>query len=108
MDRVILLYFDGSLSEQFELVGMRLHMLTFGKHSSFNELVARVRAIMNIGCDLRLHRRYDMGSNRLIYVMLPLLKGAEAVTEMASLSGGEITMHETGTIRNMTFYDILV
>jgi hypothetical protein len=39
---------------------------------SFNELVARVRVIMNTGCDLRLHGRYDMGGNRLIYMMLPL------------------------------------
>jgi hypothetical protein len=47
-------------------------VFTFKKLSSFNELVARVRAIMNVGCDVRLHRRYDIGGNRLIYVMLPL------------------------------------
>jgi hypothetical protein len=41
---------------------MRLHMLTFEKPSSFNELVARVRAIINVGCDMRLHGRYDMGA----------------------------------------------
>jgi hypothetical protein len=62
MDRVILLYFGGSVSEQFELVGMRPHVLTFGKLHSFNELVARVRAVMNIGCELRLQGRYDMGA----------------------------------------------
>jgi hypothetical protein len=72
MNRVILLHFDGSVSEQFELVGMRPHMLTFEKPPSFNELVARVRAVMNVGCDLRLHRRYHMGGNRPIYVMLPI------------------------------------
>jgi hypothetical protein len=72
MDRVILLYFGGSVSEQFELVGMRLHVLTFEKAPSFNEMVARVRAVMNVGCDLRLHGRYDMGGNKPIYVMLPL------------------------------------
>jgi hypothetical protein len=27
---------------------------------------------MNVGCDVRLYGRYDMGDNRLIYVMLPL------------------------------------
>jgi hypothetical protein len=27
---------------------------------------------MNVGCDVRLHERYDMGGNRPIYVMLPL------------------------------------
>jgi hypothetical protein len=27
---------------------------------------------MNVGCDLRLHGRYDMGGNIPIYVMLPL------------------------------------
>jgi hypothetical protein len=27
---------------------------------------------MNVGCDLRLHWRYDMDDNRSIYVMLPL------------------------------------
>jgi hypothetical protein len=61
MDRVIFLYFVGSVSEQFELVGMRLHVLTFRKPSSFIELVTRVRAVMNVGCKLRLHRRYNMG-----------------------------------------------
>jgi hypothetical protein len=71
MDRVILLYFSGLVSEKFDLVGIRPHVLTFQKLPSFNELVARVRAVMNVGCDLRLHRRYDMGGNRLIYVMLP-------------------------------------
>jgi hypothetical protein len=72
MDRVILSHFDGSVNEQFELVGMRPHMLTFKKPPSFNELVARVKAVMNVGCDVRLHGRYDMGGNRPIYVMLPL------------------------------------
>jgi hypothetical protein len=61
-----------SVSEQFELVGMRSHVLIFEKPLSFNELVARVRAVMNVGCDLRLHGRYDIGGNRPIYVMLPL------------------------------------
>jgi hypothetical protein len=55
MDCVILLHFGGSVSDQFELVGMRLHVLTFEKLSSFNELVARVRSVMNIECDLMLH-----------------------------------------------------
>jgi hypothetical protein len=40
---------------------MRPHVLTFEKAPSFHEMVARVNAVMNIGCDLRLHRRYDMG-----------------------------------------------
>jgi hypothetical protein len=71
MNHVILLHFGGSVSEQFELVGMRPHVLTFENSSSFNELVGRVRAVINIECDLRLHRRYDMGANRPIYVMLP-------------------------------------
>jgi hypothetical protein len=43
MDCVILLHFGGPVSEQFELVGMRPHVLTFAKPPSFNELVARVR-----------------------------------------------------------------
>jgi hypothetical protein len=73
MDRVILLQFGGSINEQFELVGMRLHMLMFENPPSFNELVARVRAVMNTGCDLRLHGRYDMGGgNKPIYMMLSL------------------------------------
>jgi hypothetical protein len=72
MDHVILLYFGGSVSEQFKLVGMRPHVLTFEKPPSFNELVSRVIAVMNVGCDLRLHGRYDMRGNRPIYVMLPL------------------------------------
>jgi hypothetical protein len=69
---VSLLYFGGSVIEQFELVGMRPHMLTFEKPPSFNELAARVRAVMNVECELRLHGRYDMGGNIPIYVMLPL------------------------------------
>jgi hypothetical protein len=64
---------------------------------------------MNVGCDLHLHERYDMGGNRPIYMMLPLgskdelqlykscdsesgLKGAEVVMEIAPLSGGEINV----------------
>jgi hypothetical protein len=47
-------------------------MLTFVKPSSVNELVARLRADMNVGCELRLHRRYYLGDNRPIYMMLPL------------------------------------
>jgi hypothetical protein len=70
MDRVIL--FGGSVNEQFELVGMRLHVLTFENPSSFIELVTRVRAVMNTGCELRLYGRYDMRGNRPIYMMLPL------------------------------------
>jgi hypothetical protein len=47
-------------------------VLTFENPPSFNELVARVRAVMNTECDLCLHDRYDMGGNRPIYMMLPL------------------------------------
>jgi hypothetical protein len=72
MDRVIILQFGGSVNEQFELVGMRPHVLTFENPSSFNELVARVRAVMNTRCDLCLHGRYDIRGNRLIYIMLLL------------------------------------
>jgi hypothetical protein len=60
MHRVILLHFDGSVNEQFELVGMRPHVFIFEKPPSFNELVARVRAVMNVRCDVHLHGRYDM------------------------------------------------
>jgi hypothetical protein len=35
-------------------------MFMFEKPLSFNELVDRVREVMNVGCDLRLHGRYDM------------------------------------------------
>jgi hypothetical protein len=66
MDHVILLHFGGSVNEQFELVGMRPHVLTFEKPLSFNDLVTRVRTVMNIGCDVRLHGRYNMGGNRPI------------------------------------------
>jgi hypothetical protein len=62
MDRAILLHFGGSVSEQFKLVGMRPHVSIFAKLPSFNELVARVRAVVNIGCELRLHGRYDIGA----------------------------------------------
>jgi hypothetical protein len=122
MDRVILLYFGGSVSEQFELVGMRRHVLTFVKPPSFNELVTRVRAVMNVGCELKLHGRYDMGDNRPIYVMLPLgsgdewqlykscvsqsgLKGAKVVAKIAQLSISEINVHETGVTTEETVAD---
>jgi hypothetical protein len=72
MDRDILLYFGGSVTDQFELVGMRRQVLTFQNRPSFNDLVAKVKTIMNVGCDVRLHKRYDTGGNRPIYVMLPL------------------------------------
>jgi hypothetical protein len=74
MDCVILLHFDWSVTQQFKLCCMRPHLLTFEKSSSFNELVVRVRAVMNVGYDLRLHERYDMeGRGDIpIYVMLYL------------------------------------
>jgi hypothetical protein len=122
MDRVILLQFGGSVNEQFELVGMRPHMRTFENLPSFNELVARVRAVMNTRCDLRFHGRYDMGGNRAIYMMLPLgfedewklyksytsqsgLKGAEVVRVIALLSAGEITIHEDRVTTEETIAD---
>jgi hypothetical protein len=97
-------------------------MLTFENSPSFNELVARVRAVINIGCDLRLHDRYDMGDNILIYMMLPLgskdewqlykscgiqygLKGAEVVGVITLLSPGEITVHEDGVTTEETIVD---
>jgi hypothetical protein len=66
MDHVIILHFGGSVNEQFELVGMRPHVLTFENPPSFNDLVTRIRTVMNIGCDVRLHGRYNMGGNRPI------------------------------------------
>jgi hypothetical protein len=65
------LHFGGSVSEQFELVDMTSLVLTFKNPHSFNEMAARVRAAMNVGCDLTLHEIYDMGENRLIYLMIP-------------------------------------
>jgi hypothetical protein len=113
MDHVILLYIGRSVSEQFELVGMRRQVLTLQKPPSFNDLVARVRAVMNVRCDLRLHVRYDMCGNRPIYVILSLgsedewqlyksctsqseLKGTEVVAEIVPLPGGVITIQEAG------------
>jgi hypothetical protein len=101
---------------------MRLHVLTFENLPSFNELVARVRAVMNTGCDLRLHGRYDMGGNRPIYMMLPLgsedewqlykscasqsgLKGVEVVGVITSLFAGEITVHEDRVTTEETIVD---
>jgi hypothetical protein len=52
MDCVILLHFGGLVTQQFDLVDMRPHMLTFENPPSFNKLVTRVRAVMNVGCDL--------------------------------------------------------
>jgi hypothetical protein len=72
MYHVIFLHFDGSVSEQFELVGMRCQVLTFQNRPSFNDFVTRVRIVMNVGCDFCLHGRYNMGGNRSIYVMLSL------------------------------------
>jgi hypothetical protein len=72
MDRVILLQFGGSVNEQFELVGMRPHVLTFENLSSFNELVARVRAVMNTDVICVCMAGTIWGGNRPIYMMLPL------------------------------------
>jgi hypothetical protein len=47
-------------------------VLTFQNRPSFNDLVGRVKPVMNVGCDVCLHGRYDMGGKRPIYVMLPL------------------------------------
>jgi hypothetical protein len=122
MDRVILLHFGGSVNEQFELIGMRPHVLTFEKPPSFNDLVARVRTIMNVVCDVWFHGRYDMGGNIPIYVMLPLgsedecqlyklcasqsrLKGTEVVAKIAPLPVGEINVHETGVTIDETIAD---
>jgi hypothetical protein len=60
MDCVILLYFGRLINEQFELVGTRLRVLTFKNPPSFNDLVARVRTIMNVGYDVPLHGRYNI------------------------------------------------
>jgi hypothetical protein len=115
MDRAILLYFGGSITEQFELVGMRHQVLTFQNRPSFNDLVARVGVVTNVGCDLHLHERYDLGGNRPFYVMQPLgsedesqlykscasqsgWKGAEVVVKIALLSGGKINVHEMGVM----------
>jgi hypothetical protein len=62
MECLILLHFGGLVSDQFELVGVRPHVLIIEKPPSFNELVATIRAVMNVGCDVRLHGRYDMGA----------------------------------------------
>jgi hypothetical protein len=113
MDHVIFLHFGGSVTEKFELVGMRRQVVMFQNRPSFNDLVARVRAVMNVGCDMCLHGSYDMGGNRPIYVILLLrsedewllykscasesgLKGAEVVVEIAQLPSGEITVQEMG------------
>jgi hypothetical protein len=104
---------------------MRPYVLTFEKPPSFNDLVARVSAVMNVGCDVWLHERYDMGGNKPIYVMLPLgsedewqlykscvsqsrLKGSEVVAEIAPLPVGEINVHETGVTTEETIADPIV
>jgi hypothetical protein len=74
---------------------MRSHVLTFENLSSFNELVTRVRAVMNTGCDLHLHGRYDMGENIPIYMMLPLGSENEwqlykSCASQSGLKGAEI------------------
>jgi hypothetical protein len=59
MDRIILLHFGGSVIEQFELVGMRRQVLTFQNRPSFNDLVAKVKVVMNVRCDMRFMRFYQ-------------------------------------------------
>jgi hypothetical protein len=95
MNSVILLYFGWSVNEQFKLVGMRSHVLMFEKPPSFNDLVTRVKAAMNIGCDVQLHRMYDMGGNRPIYVMFPLgsedeLQLYKSCASQSELKGAEV------------------
>jgi hypothetical protein len=48
MDRVILLHFSRSVTEQFGLIGMRHQVVMFQNRPSFNDLVSRVRAVMNV------------------------------------------------------------
>jgi hypothetical protein len=98
-------------------------VLTFEKPSTFNDLVDRVRTIMNVRCDVWLHRRYDIGGNRPIYVMVPLgskdewqlyktcanqsgLKGVEVVAEIAMLPVGEINVHDTSVTIEETIADL--
>jgi hypothetical protein len=89
MNHAILLYFGELVNKQFELVGMRPHVLTFEKPPSFNDLVARVRAVMNIGCDLWLHGRYDMGGNRSTLLLQPVVaKMTSSCSERRRLAGG--------------------
>jgi hypothetical protein len=89
MNHVILLYFGELVNKQFELVGMRLHVLTFEKPPSFNDLVARVRAVTNIGCDLWLHGRYDMGGNISTLLLQPVVaKMTSSCSERRRLVGG--------------------
>jgi hypothetical protein len=97
MDRVILLHFSGSVSKQFELVGMRRQVLTFQNRPSFNDVVTRVWAVMNVRCDLRFHGRYNMGDNRPIYMMLPLGSEDEcqlykSCASQSGLKGAEVVL----------------
>jgi hypothetical protein len=55
----------------------------------------QAEAVMNVGCDVRLHGRYDMGGNRPIYVML--LLGSEdecqlykSCASQSGLKGAEV------------------
>jgi hypothetical protein len=48
MDRVILLHFSRSVTEQFGLIGMRRQVVMFQNRPSFNDLVSRVRTVMNV------------------------------------------------------------
>jgi hypothetical protein len=80
---------------------------------------------MNVGCDLRLHGRYDIGGNRPIYVMVPLesedecqlyktcardsgLKSAKVVAEMTLLHNGEMNVHKMGITTEETIADPIV
>jgi hypothetical protein len=94
----------------------------FEKPPSFNELVAIVRVVMNIRCDMRLHGRYNKRGNIPIYVMLSLgsedewqlyksyasqsgLKGDEIVAEITPLPIDVINVHETGVTIEDTIAD---
>jgi hypothetical protein len=80
---------------------------------------------MNVGCDVRLHGRYDMSGNRPIYMMPPLqsedkwllykscvsesgLKCAEVVPEIALLPSGEMTVQEMGVTTKEIVVDPIV
>jgi hypothetical protein len=88
-------------------------------------LVGRVRSVLNVGSDLRLHEKYDMWGNRPVYVILPSgsedegklyktcardygLKGAEVVAEMVLLMGGEMLVQETGMIEEIIADPIMI
>jgi len=73
MDRNIVLFCGGSVNDGDSLVNMKRSVLNFSTAPCFNELMERVKGIMQDGCQFGLRGRYDAGTESRPYHVIVLL-----------------------------------